>query len=291
MSKYYFISPPPASRSDREGVRTAAGGMKVSFVTVCFKTPHLIRNLLKGVEAAKFGFPFEYVLVDNGGDGTADMVRERYPWARVISGHGNVGFGAGNNIGMREAAGEYVMLVNPDLSIFPGEMEKLLAYADAHPDIGFVGPRLLNPNGTVQKNANRFPTPLIPLYRRTALGSTRRGQQAVSWYFMEDADLSRPIDVDGVFGAAILMRRRALDEIGLFDERYWMYFEDIDMCRRAWEKGWRVTYYPDVRIVHYLQRESRVEWPWQALTNRVTRAHIASAVKYFWKYRGQPLPR
>lgn len=266
--------------------------MKVTFVTVAYRTPDLIRMLLRGVESARFAFPFEYILVNNNpGDETSKLVRERFPWVKLIEAPGNVGFGAANNLAFREASGEYVMLVNPDLTLFPGEMEKLVAFADANADIGFVGPRLHNPNGTVQKNANRFPTPMIPVYRRTFLGKTPWGKRAVDQYFMEGTDWSSPIDVDGVFGAAILIRRRALDDIGHFDERFWMYFEDIDLCRRAWEKGWRVTYYPHVRLVHYLQRESRVKWPWEVVTNRVSRAHIASGVKYFWKYRSRPLPR
>lgn len=265
--------------------------MKVTFITVCYKTPHHIRNLLKGVEAAKFAFPFEYILVDNGDDGTAGMVRERFPWVTVLNGHGNVGFGKGNNLAIRQAKGEYVMLINPDLTVFPNEIEKLVAFGDANPTVGLIAPKLLNPNGTVQNSINRFPTPMIPVYRRTLLGHTPWGKRAVSWYFMEDVDRSQPLDVDGAFGAALLMRRRALVEIGGFDERIWMYFEDIDLCRRAWEKGWRVTYFPDVKIVHYLKRESRVKWPWQALTNKLSRAHIASGVHYFWKYRSRPLPK
>jgi len=264
--------------------------MKVTFITVAYKTPHLIRNLLKGVEAARFAFPFEYILVDNGDDDTADMVRERFPWVKVISGHGNVGFAAANNRGFTEATGEYVMLINPDLTIFSGEMEKLVAFADADQTIGFVAPRLLNPNGTVQQNVHRFPTMLIPVYRRTFLGQTSWGRRAVSRHFMEDTDLSKPIDIDGAIGGALLIRRKVLMEIGGFDERYWLYFEDVDLCRRAWERGWRVTYYPEVKIVHYHQRESRIQWPWQVFSNRPSRAHIASAARYFWKYRSKPLP-
>src|SRR5262245_45057495 len=138
--------------------------MKVTFITVAYNTPHFIRNLLKGVEAAQFAFPFEYILVDNGSDGTADMVRVRFPWVRVITGQGNVGFAAGNNLGLKVATGDYVMLVNPDLTLFAGEIEKLIAFADADPSIGFVAPKLLNPNGTIQHNVHRFPRLLTPAY-------------------------------------------------------------------------------------------------------------------------------
>lgn len=265
---------------------------KVTFVTVCYRTPGLIRQLLKGCEDAHFSFPYEYLLVDNAaGDGTGAMVREQFPWVTVIDAPGNVGFGAGNNIAFQRARGEYVMLVNPDLTVFPGEMEKLIAFADAHPDIGLVGPMLLNPDRGLQRSFHRFPSPLIPILRRTMLGRTAWGAKKIDAYLMRDADASVVQDVDGLFGAAILIRRKALDAIGPFDERFFMYFEDVDFCRRAWQAGWRVCYAPVATFVHYHQRESEVKRIWQLFTNRVLREHIKSAIRYFWKYRGIPHPR
>lgn len=264
---------------------------KVTFITVCFRTPGLIRQLLQGVQAANLSFPFEYILVDNAaGDGTGEMVRKEFPWVKIIDKQGNVGFGAGNNLAFREATGEYVMLVNPDLTFFKGEMEKLLAFADAHPDIGFVGPKLLNPDRTLQRSFHRFPSPLIPIYRRTRLGQTTRGKKKIERYLMLDVDPTNTQDVDGLFGAAILIRREALKAIGEFDETFFMYFEDVDLCRRAWEKGWRVTYAPVAEFVHYHQRESEVKHLWHFVTKRVPREHIKSAIHYFLKYRGKENP-
>ncbi len=266
--------------------------VKVTFVTVCYKTPDLIRNLLKGVETAAFSFPFEFILVDNSaGDGTGDMVRQRFPWVRVIDAPENVGFGRGNNLAIREAKGEYVMLFNPDLTVFSGEMEKLLAFADKHTDHGIIGPRLLNPNRSIQRTFHRFHGYMTPIYRRTFLGKTPWGKRALERFLMLDADVNAVQDVDGIFGAAMLLRKRALDHFGAFDEKFFMYFEDVDLCRRAWEKGWRVCYAPVAEFVHYLQRESDVKHWWELATRRTSRAHIASAVHYFRKYRGKPLPR
>lgn len=266
--------------------------IKVTCITVSYKTPDLIRTLLKGVEAARFSFPFEYYLVNNyPRDGTEEMVQELFPWAQVISTPRNIGFGQGNNLALRRARGTYVMLINPDLTIFPGEIEKLLSFADEHSDIGIIGPQLLNPTRTIQRTFYRFPSPLIPLYRRTPLGRLARGRRVIEAYFMYEADTQAVFDVDGLFGAALLIRRSALEEIGLFDERFFMYFEDVDLCRRAWECGWRVCYAPVAHFVHYHQRESDVRRWWQALINPISRAHIASAIKYFWKYRGKEFPR
>ena len=264
---------------------------KVSFVTVAYKTPHLIRLLLKGVEAAKFAFPFEYILVDNGGDGTAAMVRERFPWVTVIEPGENLGFAKGNNLGIHQASGEYVMLTNPDLTIFPGEMEKLVAFAEANPVAGLVGPRLEHPNGERQVTCTRFPHIAIPAFRRTFLGKMPFGKRIVASHLMEDVDHTQSHDADVLYGAAILARRHVLAEIGHFDERFFMYYEDVDLCRRAWEKGWRVVYAPVARFAHYHARESMIANPLELFTKPTTRYHIASSIRYHLKYRGVPLPR
>jgi GT2 family glycosyltransferase len=258
---------------------------KVSFITVCYRTPHLIRVLLKGIEDARFVFPFEYILVDNGGDGTAQMVRERFPWVTVIEPGENIGFAKGNNLGFQKATGEYVMLVNPDLTVFPGEMEKLVTFADSLPEAGIIGPLVVNPNGTRQESCTRFPSILMPAYRRTFLGRTPWGKRAIDRFMMRDVNHDEVHDVDVVWGAAMLIRKPVLDQVGHFDEQFFMYYEDTDLCRRVWQKGWRVVYAPVAKFAHYHQRESRIRAPWEIFTNRLARAHIASGVKYYLKYR------
>lgn len=265
---------------------------KVTFVTVCYRTPNWIRMLLKGIENSRLDMPIEYLLVDNAaGDGTGDMVRKKFPWVRMIDAPRNVGFGAGNNLALKKARGEYVMLLNPDVVVFAGELEKLVRFMDDHPDVAFAGPGLHNPDGSRQDSCYRFPSPLIPVYRRTLLGRTPWGRRAVDQYLMRGALVfDRPSEVDALMGSAIIMRRKALDGIGLFDENFFMYMEEVDICRRAWKQGWRVAYVPHARFVHYHHRESRIDWPWQALTHKPARAHITSALYYFWKYRKDKHP-
>jgi len=269
-----------------------AGDPKVSFVTVCYKSPNLIRLLLKGFEQSKISVQHEYFLVDNApGDGTGDMVRSNYPWVKVIDAPKNVGFGAGNNLAIRRARGEYVMLVNPDLTIFPDEIEKMVEFLDEHPDVGFVGPRLLNPDGSKQDSCYRFPNPMIPIYRRSPIGRTPWGKRAIHHYLMkEKVNQDKPMEVDVLMGSAILMRKRALEEIGLFDEFFFMYFEEVDICRRAWNYNWRVVYAPQAKLVHYHARGSVITWPWQVFTHKLARTHVRSALYYFWKYRGAKNP-
>lgn len=269
-----------------------SGDPKITFITVCYKTPNLIRLLLKGFESADIQFPYEYYLVDNApGDGTGKMVRELFPWVNVIETPKNIGFGAGNNYALRRSRGEYVMLVNPDLVIFAGELEKMVSFLDEHPDVGLIGPKLFNPDQTHQYSCYRFPSPLIPLYRRTPLGLTPWGRRAVKYYLMhEDLKRDQAIEVDALMGSALMMRRKVLDEIGHFDENFFMYFEEVDICRRAWKYNWRVVYVPHARLVHYHARDSLISKPWQIITHKLTRKHITSAVYYFWKYRGTQNP-
>jgi len=264
----------------------------VTFITVNYKTPHHIRQLLKGVEEAGFRFPFEYILVDNAsGDGTVEMVRERFPWVRVIQNPKNTGYGSGNNLALAEAKGEYVLLFNPDLTVFPGEVEAWIEWMHARPDVGISGPRIMNPDGSDQESCYRFPSLLTPVLRRTMLGRLPIAKKSLDRYTMKDMNRALEQDVDWVLGAAMLMRRTVLDRIGHFDERFFMYFEEADICRRAWSHGHRVTYAPVARFMHYHGRESRIRFPWEFVTNKLARVHVASGIKYFLKHIGTPNPR
>lgn len=262
----------------------------VSFVTVNYKTPHFIRHLLQGIQDAQLGFSYEYFVVDNDSkDGTVEMVQERFPWATVIASPKNVGFGAGNNLAFQQAKGKYIVLMNPDLTVFPGELETWIEWMEKHPDVGISGPRIVNPDWSDQDSCYRFPTLFIPLYRRTFLG--KLAKKTVDAYLMKDMDRTREQDVDWVLGASLCVRREDLDKIGRFDERFFMYFEDADLCRRMWMSGKRVTYTPVAKLVHYHQRQSKTKFALQAVLNPVARIHIASGVKYFLKYFRQSNPR
>lgn len=265
--------------------------LKASFVTVNYKMPHFIRQLFEGIEAAHWTFPFEYFLVDNDSkDGVPAMVRERFSWVQVRENQ-NSGFGGGNNLAFREAVGEYVVLLNPDLTVFSGEVEKWLTWMDEHPDVGISGPRTLNPDKTDQTSCYAFHSFLIPAYRRTFLGKLPWAKRELDRFLMSGMDRTKEQDVDWVQGSAMCIRRSLLEKLGGFDESFFMYFEDTDLCRRAWAAGARVAYTPVATFVHYHRRQSRVRRPWEIFKNKVARAHIVSALRYFRKYWGQPSPR
>ncbi|MSR85053.1 glycosyltransferase family 2 protein [Candidatus Uhrbacteria bacterium] len=264
----------------------------ISFITVNYKMCQLIRHLLQGIEDAHLPFSFEYLVVDNASnDGISEMVSKRFPWVTFISSPVNGGFGAGNNLGVRQAKGRYVVFLNPDLTIFPGEVEKWIAWMEQHPEVGISGPRIVNPDFLDQDSCYHFPKLLTPAYRRTFLGKLPWARQAMDHYLMRDMDRTVVQPVDWVLGAAMMVRRNLFEQIGMFDERFFMYFEDADLCRRAWMVGMQVMYTPAARVIHYHQRQSRTRYVWQAVTNPLTRIHIESGVKYFLKYYRKPHPR
>lgn len=267
--------------------------MDVSIVIVNYRTRGMVKQGLKSVRAARPRLNYEVLVVDNDSkDGLPQMIREEFPEVRLIALERNLGFAAGNNAAFRKAKGKYVFVLNPDAMVDPGSVEALFAYMEAHPEIGVLGPRLVRPDGEIQESVHRFPTPWIPVYRRTPLGRLARARVALDRYAMRGELSDAPQEVDWMEGAALFVRRAAMDEVGMFDERYFLYFEDADWCRRFWEKGWKVIHHPGISIIHYHRRESAdALWFLAPFTNKVSRIHIESAVKYFLKWKGKTLPR
>ncbi|WKZ29522.1 MAG: glycosyltransferase family 2 protein [Patescibacteria group bacterium] len=265
----------------------------VSIVIVNYKTRGMVRQGLKSLRLARIRLNYEVFVVDNAsGDGLPELVRAEFPEVRLIALDRNVGFAAGNNAAMRKAKGKYVFVLNPDALVPEGAIESMYAYMEAHPDIGVLGPKLVRPDGTRQESVHRFPTPWIPIYRRTPLGKTARAKSEIDRYFLRDVDMRETSEVDWVEGAAMFVRRAAIDAVGMFDERFFVYFEDTDWCRRFWGANWKVVYHPKIAIIHYHRRESAdTLWFLAPFTNKVSRIHITSAIAYFLKWKNRPLPR
>ncbi len=265
----------------------------VSIIIVNYKTRGMVKQGLKSLRLARIRMNYEIFVVDNASqDGLPELVRAEFPEARLIALDRNIGFGAGNNIAMRKAKGKYVFVLNPDALVNEGAIEAMFAYMEAHPNIGVLGPKLVRPDGTRQESVHRFPTPWTPVYRRTPLGKTAKAKAEIDRYFLRDTVMYEPTEVDWFEGAAMFVRRAAIDEVGFFDERFFVYFEDADWCRRFWAAGWKVVYHPNIAITHYHRRESAdTLWFLAPFTNKVSRIHIMSAIKYFQKWKGHMLPR
>ena len=184
----------------------------------------------------------EIVVLDNASeDGSAAAVRERFPDVRVLAQQHRAGFGANHNTVIRATEGRYVYVLNEDTTAGDWAFDRIVAYLDAHPRVAALGPRLVYPDGSLQDSAWRFPTPLV-----SALGLLTVGKVGVK---QSGGGQAHP--VDWVMGAALVLRREALDEVGLFDEEFFLYSEEVDLQFRLRQAGWEVHYFPDATVVHH----------------------------------------
>ncbi len=222
--------------------------MDLSIVIVSWNTKELLEKCLSSIERYPPKGDFEVFLVDNvSSDGSVEMVREKFPRVRLIVNSKNVGFAHGNNQAIRESSGEYVMLLNPDTEVKPGLFETLLDFMRSHPKAGADGPRLLSPDGSMQNSCSPSLTLPRELWRLFHLDVIFPYGQ----YRMESWDLTKPRKVDGLQGACLLLRKRALDQVGLLDEDYFMYTEELDLCYRLRKAGWSLYFIPEAAILHY----------------------------------------
>jgi N-acetylglucosaminyl-diphospho-decaprenol L-rhamnosyltransferase len=233
----------------------------------------------------------EHVAVADGESaGEIEVLTElRDPRVQVIPFAENVGFGVLANAALRAGRSPFVLLLNADTVVPQDAAKRLMSAAEQDPEIGVVAPRLIDESGVLQLSAFRFYRPWTPLVRRTVLSRTPLGRHELERFTYGGVQaLARArfsaFDPDWVMGAAMMFRREALDDVGFFDENYWMYFEDVDLCRRLWAGGWRVRYEPSVEITHRHGRGSvaSIRNAWSR--RRLIYSHVASAVRYFRKF-------
>lgn len=216
-------------------------------VIVSYNTRELLAACLESLVGLPSGI--EVIVIDNASaDGSAALVRERFPQVQLIENSQNVGYARANNQGILLSVGHYILLLNPDTEVQLGTLGRLVAFLDAHPEVGAVGLQLLNPNGTLQPSGRRFPTLASALGELLPLpGDWRRRLRGP----LEGRDYSQICEVDEVSGAALCLRRDALNQVGLLDEDFFLLGEDIDLCWRLKAAGWKVVYLPDAQVVHH----------------------------------------
>jgi Predicted glycosyltransferases len=252
----------------------------LSVIIVNWNVRNLLRRCLHSILASLPACQLEIIVVDNGStDGSPEMVRTEFPQVHLMANPDNRGFTGANNQGLAVARGRYVLLLNPDTEVVGDALETLVAFADAHPDVGVVGPQLLNPDGTVQSSRRRFPTLATALLESTWLQPYAPRRLLARYYVLDRPD-DEVQDVDWVTGAALMARREAVEQVGPLDEGFFMYSEELDWCRRFRAAGWRVVYLPTARVIHHEGKSSE-----QVLPAR----HIhfqTSKIRYFRKYHG-----
>ena len=239
-----------------------------------------LQQTLASVEQGRGDLTIQTIVVDSGSqDGSVAMVREEFPDVTLIASQDNVGFAKGNNLGFAEANGRYVLLLNPDAVVVGDALSVMVDTLVAQPNIGALGPQLLNPDGSVQSSRRRFPTFATGLFESTWLEGVAP-TSVLDSYYMTDLPEDRASDVDWVTGACIMAPQKVIEEVGGLDEGYFMYSEELDWCRRIKEAGWRVVYDPAAQVIHYVGQSSE-----QATTARHINFQQAK-LRYFRKYHG-----
>ncbi len=251
----------------------------ISIIILSWNVRDLLRGCLASLPQTDPGV--EVIVVDGGSsDGSAEMVRLEFPATRLLASADNLGYSRGNNLGLTQAQGRYLFVLNPDTEVMPQALERLRAYMDEQPRVGLLGPQLVWPDRTVQPTRRRFPTLATALFESTWL-QPLAPRRWLSRYYADDLSAAEPVEVDWVVGAALFARREAYAQVGGFDEGFFMYSEELDWQRRLRAAGWSVVYFPAARVVHHEARSS-AQAP-AAIT------HIrfnTSKIRYFRKYHG-----
>jgi GT2 family glycosyltransferase len=250
----------------------------ISIVIVSWNVRGLLRACLASLPLVDPGL--EVIVVDSASaDGTPAMVRAEYPAVRLVASVENLGYARGNNLGLEQARGRYLFVLNPDTELRPGALDALRAYMDAHPRVGVVGPQLEGPDGAPQSTRRRFPTLGLAFFESTWL----QRLTPPGWlgrYYAQDLPAGQPAAVDWLVGAALFVRRAVWEQVGGLDEGFFMYSEELDWQRRMRTAGWEVHHLPAARVVHHEARSS---------TQVPAATHIrfnTSKVRYFRKYHG-----
>ena len=260
--------------------------MKLSIIVLNYKNKNLVKYFLKNVLNFNFTWLWEILVVDNASeDGIKKMIRRNFPVVKFLANSKNLGMGAGNNAGIKNSKGEYILIVNPDVTLNQPAIQRLVEFLDHHPKAVIAAPQILNPNKTHQDTCYRWPSLYTFLYRRTQLGKTKRGRKHLHYYLYKDIDLNQNQQVDWILGGCFLVRRQALDEVGLFDERFFLFLEDTDLCRRMWQKNWQTWYVPAAQAIHLPHRLSAGAGSVKDLFSSLTWIHLTSWLKYFWKWK------
>ena len=250
---------------------------RLSIVIVTYNSSSQIDACLTSLSAHPPTVDHETVIGDNASpDGTAAAVRHRWPGVRVIDAGANVGFARANNIGIRQTRGELVLLLNPDTVVPAGALDTLIASLDARPDAASVGPRLVDASGRAELSFGAMIGPLVELRQKLLVTGTDRGAPLVGWYL--DRLTRRACEVDWVSGACLLVRRADAEAVGLIDERYFMYAEDVDFCAAIRARGRKVLFTPDARVVH-LRGQSAASMP-RATEAAYRRSQLAFYAKH-----------
>jgi GT2 family glycosyltransferase len=229
----------------------------IDLVIVNYRSYDELSRCLASLQAAREALAGVTVIDHESDLQAAAGISARFPWVRLVERSTNEGFATGVNLGVSGSDSPYILLLNPDCVVEPAALAPLVAYAEARPEAAVIGPRILNSDGTVQGSARRFPNLSTLVAGRSSWLTRRFPRNPLSrWNLPALDDVRAPLEVDWVSGACMLVRRSAFEQVGGMDERFFLYWEDADLCRRLGQRGWRTVYYPGATIVHAGGRSS-----------------------------------
>jgi len=205
------------------------------------------------------------------------LIEKEFPQVRLISSE-KFGIALMRNEGIKKARGKYFLMLDSDTEVLEGAFDELVKFMDAHSDVGGCGGKTLRPDGSLEYSARRFYALSVILLRRTFLGKLFPNNKSEYYHLMKDKDHDKAFDIDWMAGAFYLMRREAVEQIGLFDDKFYFGFEDVDWCYRAKKQNWRICYVPNAKIVHHVQRKSAKG------LNRFALAHLISGIRFYFKH-------
>lgn len=266
--------------------------MELSIIVANYRNPQMLKVCLDSIIKQVTDVSYEIIVADSATQEDTEMLmREEFPKIPFFPFKENVGFQAMVKKGIENSSGQYLLILNGDIIVTEDSVQKMLAFLKKDTSIGMIGPKLLNFNGTLQISCFRFYKPWTIVYRRTPLGRLPFAKKHLDWFLMNDYDHINAREVDWLMGSSLMVSRKALDKVGLMDPQYFMYMEDVDWCRRFWENGFKVFYYPEVSMHHYHGKGSAKGGVIRSLLfNKYTWIHISSALKYFKKFQGKTLP-
>lgn len=224
----------------------------ISVVIVSWNARSFLMECLNSLTNTTSNHTIEVIVVDNGSnDGSQELVKELFPWVRLIENDSNLGFAKANNIGIKQSSGRYIALINSDVKVLDKCLDRLCDYFDKNPEAGILGPKILNPDMSIQWSCRKYPS--IWRLLCSALWLNRFFSRIDFFNGEELTSISYNCTrkVDALSGCFLLVRRKAVDEVGLLDENYFIYSEDIDWCRRFFKAGWEVVFYPGGEAIHY----------------------------------------
>jgi GT2 family glycosyltransferase len=224
----------------------------LSIVIVTWNCKKFLRECLESIDGYRRREDVEIIIVDNASnDGTPEMVRESYPDVLLIDSKENLGFPRGNNVGIRRSSGQYLALINPDVRVLDGCIEKLLSFMQKNPRVGLLGPQMLDAEGVAQRSYMGAPTLWNLLCRALALDSLFPKSKLFAGFLMHYFDLTQTAPVDILNGWFWMTKKEAVDQVGLMDDSLFMYADDLDWSKRFRDAGWDVIYYADAKAIHY----------------------------------------